>query len=317
MPELPEVETTRRDLAPRIIGRTITAVWVADPPGMPGQAPLSIERLRAALVGRRIEGLDRRGKYLIMALSGGVFLILHRRMTGNLVLARPQDPPGRYLRAVITLDHDLELRWEDQRRLGTWTLCTDPAAVLRGLGPEPLAPGWSVAELAAALRGRRAPVKAVLLDQRRVAGLGNIYADEALHQAGIHPARPAGSLRLEEIERLHAAVRAVLEQAISLQGSSARHHVGGLGQRGTMQEEWRVYGRAGRPCLTCGTPVQKMRVAGRGTHFCPRCQLPGAESALPAGGAGAGSWSQALTLDSARASCGGAVSGHGKPRVAP
>jgi formamidopyrimidine-DNA glycosylase len=306
MPELPEVETTRRDLAPRIVGQAITGVWVADPgplrsvvpldaapayrgpvpsagAGRGPQAPLSGDELRAALVGRRIAGLERRGKYLILALSDGRFLILHRRMTGNLVLARPQDPPGRHLRAVIALDNGLELRWEDQRRLGTWTLCTDPTTVLRALGPEPLAPDWSAADLAAALRGRRAPVKAVLLDQRRVAGLGNIYADEALHRAGIHPARPAGTLRPDEVERLHAAVRAVLEKAIRLQGSSARHHVGGLGQKGTMQEEWRVYGRARLPCPACGSPVQKTRVAGRGTHFCPRCQPPDASPGCPAG----------------------------------
>ncbi len=284
MPELPEVETTRRDLAPRIVGRAITGVWVADGPRQP-QAPLSVDELRAALVGRRITGLERRGKYLILALGDGRFLILHRRMTGNLVLARPHDPPGRHLRAVIALDNGLELRWLDQRRFGTWTLSADPTAALPDLGPEPLAPEWSVEDLAAALRGRRAPVKAVLLDQRRVAGLGNIYADEALHRAGIHPARPAGTLRPDEVERLHAAVRAVLEQAIRLQGSSARHHVGGLGQQGTMQEEWRVYGRTGLPCPTCGTPVQKVRIAGRGTHLCPRCQParePAAAASVPA-----------------------------------
>ncbi len=282
MPELPEVETTRRDLAPRIVGRTITGVWVADGPRQ-AQAPLSVDELRAALTGRCIAGLERRGKYLILALGDGRFLILHRRMTGNLVLARPDDPPGRHLRAVIALDDGLELRWEDQRRLGTWTLCADPAAVLRALGPEPLAPEWSAADLAATLRGRRAPVKAVLLDQRRVAGLGNIYADEALHRAGIHPARPAASLQLDEVRRLHAAVRAVLTRAIHLQGSSARHHVGGLGQKGTMQEEWHVYGRAGQPCPACGTSVQKLRVAGRGTHFCPRCQPAPVPPVLPAG----------------------------------
>jgi formamidopyrimidine-DNA glycosylase len=284
MPELPEVETTRRDLAPRIVGRAITGVWVADGPRQP-QAPLSVDELRAALTGRRIAGLERRGKYLILALSDGLFLVLHRRMTGNLVLARPHDPPGRFLRAAIALDDGLELRWEDQRRLGTWTLCTDPTTGLPDLGPEPLAPDWSVEKLTAALRGRRAPVKAVLLDQRRVAGLGNIYADEALHRAGIHPARPAHSLRPDEVERLHAAVRAVLEQAIRLQGSSARHHVGGLGQKGTMQEEWRVYGL---PCPTCGTPVQKVRVAGRGTHFCPCCQPAHVPSVRPADAAGPG-----------------------------
>jgi formamidopyrimidine-DNA glycosylase len=271
MPELPEVETTRRDLAARIVGRTIRDVWIAADTPQP-QAPLTPEQFRAAVVGRRIEALRRRGKYLILPLSGGRSLILHRRMTGNLILRAAEAPLGRFLRGVIALDDGMALCWEDQRRFGTWTLTDDPAALLRALGPEPLDPAWTPAALRAALAGRRAPVKAVLLDQRRLAGLGNIYADEALHAAGVHPARPAGSLTDGEVCRLHAAVRAVLARAIDRQGSSARHHVGGLGQRGTMQEEWRVYGRAGLACLRCGRPVVKTRVAGRGTHLCPHCQ---------------------------------------------
>ena len=294
MPEMPEVETTRRDLEGRIAGRVIAGVWVADGAPQP-QAPLTVEQFGDAVVGRRIERLDRRGKYLIMVLSAPspatryplpatppeLYLILHRRMTGNLVLRWPGEPRDRFLRGIITLDDGNELHWEDQRKFGRWVLTDDPADALRGLGPEPLEDEWTAADLAAALRGRQAPIKAVLLDQRRVAGLGNIYVDEALHGAGIHPLRPAGSLCDDEVCRLHGAVRIVLEKAIRLQGSSARHHVGGLGQRGTMQDEWRVYGRAGQPCYSCGTAVEKSRVAGRGTHVCPSCQQTSPPNPLP------------------------------------
>lgn len=271
MPEMPEVETTRRDLEDRITGRTITDVWVAEGTPQP-QAPLTPEQLREALAGRRIERLDRRGKFLIMALAGGLFLILHRRMTGNLVLRDRDAPRERFLRGIISLDNGQELRWEDQRKFGRWVLTDDPAGALAAMGPEPLEESWTAADLGAALHGRRAPVKAVLLDQRRVAGLGNIYVDEALHAAGIHPARSAGSLTPSEVVRLHAAVRDVLEKAIRLQGSSARHYVGGLGQRGSMQEQWQVYNRTGLPCYSCGTAIEKSRIAGRGTHLCPACQ---------------------------------------------
>jgi formamidopyrimidine-DNA glycosylase len=161
------------------------------------------------------------------------------------------------------------------RRFGTWTLATDPEAAAPGIGPEPLGDGWSIADLAAALAGRTAPVKAVLLDQRRLAGLGNIYADESLHLARVHPSRAAGSLAPEEVAVLHAAVRAVLTRAIELQGSSFDHHVGGLGQKGTMQDEWRVYGRGGEPCPECGAAILKTRLVGRGTHYCPGCQREG------------------------------------------
>jgi formamidopyrimidine-DNA glycosylase len=274
MPEMPEVETTRRDLESRITGRTIADVWVAEGSPQP-QAPLTPEQFRDAVRGRTIERLDRRGKYLIAVLSGGLCLILHRRMTGNLVLRGRDVPHDRFLRGIITLDDGVELHWDDQRRFGTWVLTEDPAAALCAIGPEPLDPAWTAGDLATALRGRTAPIKATLLDQRRVAGLGNIYVDEALHGAGVHPARAAGSLTAEEIVRLHACIRAVLEKAIRLQGSSRQHHVGGLGQKGTMQEEWRVYDRGGQPCYACGTAIEKTRVAGRGTHACPSCQREG------------------------------------------
>lgn len=271
MPELPEVETTRRDLDARIRGRTIIDVCF-DSTGVTPARGLGPVEMADALRGRRFEELARRGKYLIARLDSGDALVIHRRMTGNLVLRRRSDPPEPFVRAVLRLDDGHELRWTDQRRFGTWMLSETPEQAIPNIGPEPLGDGWRAEHLATALSGRAAPIKAVLLDQRRVAGLGNIYADESLHVAGIHPERPAGTLTASEVERLHQAVRSVLSLAIELQGSSAQHYVGGLGQRGSMQDEWRAYQRTGEPCRTCGTPIERIRVGGRGTHYCPRCQ---------------------------------------------
>jgi formamidopyrimidine-DNA glycosylase len=277
VPELPEVETTRRDLEARVRGRTITGVCFDETGPGPARRLGPLE-LADALRGRRFVGLSRRGKYLVAHLDSGDALVFHRRMTGNLIHRRSADPPDPFTRAVISLDDGSELRWTDQRRFGTWDLAGSPEAVMPAIGPEPLEAAWTADDLAAALAGRTAPIKAFLLDQRRVAGLGNIYADEALHHAGIYPERPAGSLGRDDVERLHRAIRHVLVLAIDLQGSSAQHHVGGLGQRGTMQDEWRVYHRTGEPCRTCGTAIARSRVAGRGTHYCPRCQ-PGPPAA--------------------------------------
>lgn len=282
MPELPEVETTRRDLEARLRGRTIVAVCF-DSTGVTPARGLGPVEMADALRGRRFAGLTRRGKYLIAHFAGGDALVLHRRMTGNLVLRRATDPPEPFTRAVISLDDGGELRWTDQRRFGTWELTDDPIRALPEIGPEPLEDGWLPEHLARSLANRTAPVKAMLLDQRRVAGLGNIYADESLHLAGIHPERPAGSLSAAEVERLYRAVRQVLALAIELQGSSASHYVGGLGQRGSMQDRWRAYQRTGEPCPTCGTPIARTRVAGRGTHYCPQCQ-PAPLPPVPRGG---------------------------------
>jgi formamidopyrimidine-DNA glycosylase len=283
VPELPEVETTRRDLDERLRGRTITAVCF-DATGVTPARGMGPVEMADALRGRRFERLARRGKYLIAHFEDGDVLVVHRRMTGNLVLRRAGDPVDPYTRAVIRLDDGHDLHWTDLRRFGTWELAGSPERALPPMGPEPLSEEWHAADLAAALADRTAPIKAVLLDQRRVAGLGNIYADEALHMAAIHPERPAGTLSFTEVERLHQAVRRVLTLAIELQGSSARHHVGGLGQRGAMQEQWRVYQRSGEPCRVCGTPIARSRVAGRGTHHCTRCQPRSSGEAAPSGG---------------------------------
>lgn len=305
MPELPEVETTRRDLLPNVSGRRIVEVWLAAGAPEP-QAPLALDDFRTAVCGRRIETLERRGKYLIAPLDSGLRLVIHRRMTGNLVWravtdtqersvmpreAEAENPTTdmstgadlgncishlaagvRFLRGAFGLDDGSVLLWDDQRRFGTWTLVEPNAPLLPALGPEPLDPCWTADHLATALARRGVGIKAALLDQATVAGLGNIYADEALHRAGIHPESPSRSLSPQGVVKLHDAVQSVLRKAIDLQGSSARNYVGGLGQRGTMQEAWQVYERGGQPCYGCGASIVKSRVAGRGTHVCPQCQ---------------------------------------------
>jgi len=273
VPELPEVETTRRDLADRISGRTVTGVcFVAG--GVSPARELGPDEFTDALVGRRIERLTRRGKYLVMHFADGGVLVLHRRMSGNLLLREPGATLDPYTRATISLDDGRELRWTDLRRFGTWRLADTPEQAIPQMGPEPLEDAWRADDLAAALKDRRAPVKAALLDQRRVAGLGNIYADESLHLARIHPRRPAGSLAPDELQRLHQAIRAVLNRALDLRGSTSSTYMDGMGERGTMQDEWRVYHRTGAPCAECGTLITRLVVAGRGTHICLKCQPP-------------------------------------------
>ncbi|HLZ71235.1 MAG TPA: bifunctional DNA-formamidopyrimidine glycosylase/DNA-(apurinic or apyrimidinic site) lyase [Dehalococcoidia bacterium] len=271
MPELPEVEIVRRGLEPAVAGRTIRDVRFT-PEGhrlLSGAPPAAF---RDALVGRRILAAHRRGKYLILPLDDGRSLIAHLRMTGRIVVEPKDAPEGSFFRAAIVLDDGNELRWRDVRRFGTWQLLEDLSALEVKLGPEPLADGFTPAALAAALAGRAAPVKAVLLDQRRLAGLGNIYADEALFMAGIHPARPAASLTAHEIERLHRAVRGVLEKGLSNFGTTLRDFVNAYGQEGRNREHLLVYQRTGEPCGRCGTPVERTVIGGRGSHFCPVCQ---------------------------------------------
>ena len=230
MPELPEVETVRRSLEPVVVGRLITSIRGDSFPNVMG--PGGLDRADR-LLGRRIVALDRRGKYLIARLDDGSALLIHLRMTGQLVVASPRDPPLRFEHLAIGLAGPrdvpgsddappVELRFADQRRFGR-VLLIEPDAVpgLFGqLGPEPLAPAFTVPALADALRGRRAPVKNVLLDQRRVAGLGNIYVDEALFRARIHPLQPAGSLADAEVARLHDAIVVVLREALDRRGTT-------------------------------------------------------------------------------------------------
>ena len=273
MPELPEVETVRRRIAPLVEGTTIASAEIVDPRLT---RPVSPSLVADALVGERIAAVERRGKYLLWRLESGRTLVVHLRMTGSLLHFPAGDlPADAHRRATLALDTGAAVGYRDVRRFGTWELLDDghlrPYLASR-LGPEPLAPSFTSARLARIVAGRRAPIKAVLLDQRRIAGIGNIYADEALWRARIHPRRPAGELDAPEIAHLHRAVRAALRRGVELNGSTLRDYVTPDGEGGGMQHEFHVYGRLGEPCDRCGRPIERIVVGGRGTWLCPRCQ---------------------------------------------
>jgi formamidopyrimidine-DNA glycosylase len=274
MPELPEVETIRRQLAERIPGRTVTGFDVLDPRLT---APDPPETVADAVVGQRFGPVERRGKYLLLRLSGGDTLAAHLRMTGRLHWrAGPSDPNERFVRAVIDLDDGATLTFGDQRRFGrAWIIPagTDETDYWRGrVGVEPLSRGFTADRLGELLDGRRVGIKAALLNQALVAGVGNMYADEALFQAGVHPERTAGSLTTAEHTRLHRAVRDRLRAAIDAGGASIDTYRDGLGNKGQMQELLRVHLHQGEQCPRCRTEIRKTRVAQRGTYWCPKCQ---------------------------------------------
>jgi formamidopyrimidine-DNA glycosylase len=273
MPELPEVETIRRKLEPYLLGRRLDRVEIADPRLV---RPFEPHAVAAELEGERVSALERRGKYLVVRFESGRALLVHLRMTGSLRhAARGALHDDGYHRAVVNLDDGSDVAYRDVRRFGTWLLLEpdelEPYLAPR-VGVEPLERGFNARWLAQRLQGRRAPLKAALLDQRTVAGLGNIYVDEALWRAQIHPLRPAESLDADEIARLTRAVKEALKAGIRRQGASLRDYATPDGGRGSMQDRFRVYGRAGEPCHRCGTPIDKIRAAGRGTWYCPTCQ---------------------------------------------
>jgi formamidopyrimidine-DNA glycosylase len=274
MPELPEVETIRRQLEPRVVGRRIVEAEVLDPLW---SAPIAPAEMEAKLSGRVIVALGRRGKYLVAELEGERFLVMHLRMTGNLLWSAPGGGPAPpYLRVRLLLERDDALLFTDLRRFGTGRVIDGRDELVRYLaervGPEPLDPSFTPEVLRGQAKGRRAPVKAFLLDQRRVAGVGNIYADEALFRARVHPLKPAGRLRRAEVERLHAALIEALEAGIESFGASIDRYRDANGARGSMQERFLVHRREGLPCPRCGAAITKLRAAGRGTYVCPRCQ---------------------------------------------
>jgi formamidopyrimidine-DNA glycosylase len=271
MPELPEVETIRRQLAPRVQGRVLARVRVDDERWCMPLAPPAMER---ALQGRRVESLGRRGKYLVWELSGERYLLQHLRMTGNL-LYDPADRPV-HTRVAIDLDDGHALLYVDARRFGTGQLAEgrDGLDDFLGarLGLEPFDPGFGAEHLRALARDSRAPVKAFLLDQKRVAGVGNIYADEALFRAGIHPLRPAGRVTRAQWEALAPAIVETLEAGIAANGASIDDFRHLDGAYGSFQDEFLVHLHEGDPCPRCGGPVRKLVAAGRGTYVCERCQ---------------------------------------------
>jgi|SRR5215207_3259842 len=272
MPELPEVETIRRQLAPALEGRRIERLAVLDPRWCEPAPPEAVED---ALRGRRVEHLGRRGKYLIVSVEEDIHLVMHLRMTGNLLLRDDADEPP-HLRARFELDSGQRLLFVDVRRFGTGDVLLGSDALAdyfsSRLGVEPLGPDFTADALRALARGRRQPVKAFLLSQERVAGVGNIYADEALFRARIHPLRAVGTLRRAQIGALRDAVVETLEQGIDAKGASIDDYRHIDGAEGSFQDRFLVYSRAGEPCPRCGTPIQKLRAAGRGTYVCPNCQ---------------------------------------------
>jgi formamidopyrimidine-DNA glycosylase len=271
VPELPEVETIRRDLLPLLRGRTITSAWIS--PNAPRLIQLiPPDEFCRSLTGRKVEDIDRRGKYLIINLDAGLNWIVHLRMTGSLQ-HQPQgcrDDP--YLRAKFSLDDGAWLRFVDVRKFGTMWIVDDADLVTGKLGQEPLDEAFDVAAFHTLLKRRSAPIKAVLLDQAVLAGVGNIYADESLFLAKIDPRKPANRISRPAAERLHRAVVEILTEAVGDRGSSFRDYVDAQGQEGFHQLKVRVYRRTDEPCLVCGTPIRRIELGGRSTHFCPTCQ---------------------------------------------
>jgi formamidopyrimidine-DNA glycosylase len=271
MPELPEVETIRRQLAPLVEGKRLERIEIIDPRW---SRPLAPSELAAALQGRRIEGLHRRGKYLVWSFQGDVHLAQHLRMTGALLWKPNPEPAGVRVRIQLRPRHRLVI--VDPRRFGTGELLLGTEALeaffLARLGLEPLDERFTAEHLRGVARARRTPIKALLLDQRKVAGVGNIYADEALFRAGVHPLRPAGRLSAGQHVDLRTAMVEALEAGIDARGASIDdlRHVDGV--RVSFQDQFLVHRREGEPCSRCGRPIVKMVVAGRGTYVCESCQ---------------------------------------------
>ncbi len=288
MPELPEVETVCRQLDPELTGRRIDVLEVLDARWC---RPVPPSTLEAAVEGATIEGLGRRGKYLLLGLEGNRTLVMHLRMTGNLVLVEGEDKldpsegrrlyegersvSERHLRARFSLDDGRELWFTDPRRFGEAFLIDDADLGERfaRLGVEPLSAAFTPEALGEMATGRTAPLKSFLLDQSGVAGVGNIYADEALFRARLHPLSPAGSMKPEHQEALRDAVVAALEAGIDGGGASIDDYRDGRGEKGTMQDEFLVHTREGQPCPRCDGPIARIVVSGRSTYYCPNCQV--------------------------------------------
>jgi formamidopyrimidine-DNA glycosylase len=281
MPELPEVETVARDLARLVGGSTIHTGRIIRAANLSTPDPETFAR---AIAGRRIEGVRRRAKWVLVDLEGGLVLMVHLRMTGQLIVLQEGSAPDPYVRAELHLSDHRVIRFRDVRAFGRLALVArredgspsrslDPLdeAALSGHGPEPLEATFTVSRFTSDLKGRRGRLKSLLLDQRFIAGLGNIYVDEALWRARLHPLATAATLRAAEAERLHSAIVALLSEAVAARGSSIDDYTGPDGD-GAMQERLAVYQRGGEPCLRCGTGIRRVMLGGRGTHFCPRCQ---------------------------------------------
>ncbi len=286
MPELPEVETIVADLRPHLVGRTIVCCELAFPTIVRHPEP---EEFVDAVAGMRIESMGRRGKYILARLAPSrpfgpdfpasgeeLLLVVHLGMTGQLRLVDEVVPLAKHTHAVFFLDDGRQLRYRDPRRFGRLLVGTQEALLsarkMPRLGPEPIDPDFAAEQLYRQLRRRSAPLKAVLLDQKAIAGVGNIYADESLHRARLRPTRVASTVSRQSARRLHESLRESLELAIANRGSSVDTYRDAWGEVGGQQEKLLVYGRAGEPCFTCGRPLSSVRIAGRTSVFCRRCQ---------------------------------------------
>jgi len=270
MPELPEVETIKNELLPHIVGHRITGItlfW----DGIVRQP--SAEEFCSRLIGQEITGVARRGKYLIFSLNSGNLLIIHLKMTGSLLIGQDSSEPPKYTRAIIRLDKDTNIYFRDPRKLGVMWLVENKNAIVGKLGPEPLEADFTPQLLAQRLNNRTAPIKALLCDQGFIAGIGNMYADEALFAAGIHPLRSGKSLSPEEVEYLHHAIRQILWSAIGNKGASVDTYIRPGGELGTAHFQFQVaHYLGGKFCPVCGTPIERIPVRNRGSYFCPQCQ---------------------------------------------
>src|SRR6478736_4845150 len=280
MPELPEVETVARDLRPRILGATITGARTSWARTLRTHTP---EAFAEAIARRTVESVGRRAKLVVVDLSGDAALAIHLKMTGQLFVVPAETPVDPYVRLVLELADGREVRFRDIRKFGkiglygrdpvTGELFTEVGggAVFAKLGPEPLDPQFSVRDFRRRLRGRSGRLKPLLLDQSFIAGIGNIYADEALWAARLHPLRTVGTLRRPDERRLYEAIRSILAEAVARRGSSIDDYTAPDGD-GSMQERLAVYQRTGEPCPRCGRPVRRVVVGSRATHFCSWCQ---------------------------------------------
>ena len=265
MPELPEVETIVRGLQGPLVGRRFTGVTVL----WPNAIKTSIPDLKRRLPGQRIQALTRRGKYLQFHLSGGETLFLHLKMSGDLLVEPCPAPLHPHVRTIFDLDNEHQLRFKDMRKFGRVYLVDDPTQVVGKLGPEPLAPDFTVAAFSALFAGRRGGLKPLLLNQNFLAGVGNIYGDESCFLAGLRPTRKADTLAKADIARLYQAIRKVLNDGIVHKGAS----LDSVYRGGEFQNHFQVYSRTGAPCFRCGTPIERIVLGGRSTHFCPKCQV--------------------------------------------
>lgn len=271
MPELPEVETIRLTILPKLIGRKIISGEILHEKMVLGT---TVAEFLEGVSGQKIIGLNRRGKYLLIELTADLIIGLHLRMTGQLAVEKSGSQLAKAIYFRLFLDNETELRFRDQRKFGKVFLFEpgEPPLSLQKIGPEPLSSEFSASMLKSRFGRRTLAVKKALLNQEIVAGIGNIYADEALFSAGIHPARPVNSLTEAEIEALYHAIKEVLSESIENRGTTFRDYRDGEGRAGSYQNRLRVYGRKGEKCSNCGGLIVKMNYGGRGTHFCPLCQ---------------------------------------------